>query len=930
MSDGNLRFKCRPPVSMNITCGKSYSESKIRNMIANVVYGYSLPDSGTPASANGSLENVLAMAPPPSAKLGRRQSRKNEGPDVGTERLQQLRDIQEREQQQHREFGRENSMNPEHQQSYEEMNINGGHPHPVDDRTQGFAARRSSEQLQYRRASAVGDESMMMDYGEASMPPPSNHLQVLGTPPMESKDSHLYRSQSVYGNRSMSQSGSSSSLNSAIRKGVQKLHHSHSHPNIGQQRQQQFLEQQELQGREDRGIISGHGYPPQQQQQLQLQRQALRRESAQCHGSIQGRTETSERRFSHPAALQSAGRFLPSSSNAHSLSRRSSPGYEPRHQILEKVNIPYINQLPETGGQYDEAQYPALQYQRRMSQPHSGNRRPSNQLPPAPPGSHQYDRRASEAETFNYQHCEKHEKSNGSSMRHSANKVPVSPYSPAISHNDGSLAMPPQITKLQNGPLFRTLQPEDKGNYRYAYLRHRELSTSVYYQQPRRDYSNPTDPYAPDSLSAEEADDRTYARMRHIFKRANTGQSLARTSSRPNLYGASMSASKDLDSSMLRNSIKLTCFPNAISPANLTGRSPLSMKTDTPDAMAVNLARSSKIVIEITQSRDLQSFKPSRSSSFSAFENVPSPPIQQAQRSLRHTVSQSNLVARSTTSILGRRRSVSPDGLDLGSAKKRRADSISSSARDGEEGGLNSSASAAEAAAAAVVAAAASAARQQNSARESAVRLINTASPSGGLQIVGLDYLEEKRNESSKEIGLGVQVPSTLGVESPVIEALSVTKAPSYVLLEEQKELGIDYSLFTRVETATWRILIPPNVVASFRSEDFGLTLKPKLGVSTLDAEVAKLTLNKSDDSGEDNTGRAMDIEQVREEGKEIEPTEAKTYDKSITVKDGAVASAPEDQHEPTKDSEQCETIVDEISALKNAMEMEEVELVDE
>ncbi|KAF8933480.1 hypothetical protein BGZ47_010849 [Haplosporangium gracile] len=38
MSDGNLRSKCLPPVSMSLICNKSYSESKIRNMIVGVVY----------------------------------------------------------------------------------------------------------------------------------------------------------------------------------------------------------------------------------------------------------------------------------------------------------------------------------------------------------------------------------------------------------------------------------------------------------------------------------------------------------------------------------------------------------------------------------------------------------------------------------------------------------------------------------------------------------------------------------------------------------------------------------------------------------------------------------------------------------------------------------------------------------------------------
>ncbi|KAF9360644.1 hypothetical protein BGX26_008321 [Mortierella sp. AD094] len=910
MSDGNLRFKCRPPVSMNITCGKSYSESKIRNMIANVVYGYNLPDSGTPTSANGSSENVLAMAPPPSAKPSRRQSRKNEDSDISAERLLQL-------QQQRREFGRENSISSELQQSYEEMNINGGHPHPVDDRhsqherMQGFTSRRSSEQIQYRRASAVGDESMMMDYDESSMPP-SNHLRVPGAPSLESGDPRPYRPQPAFGNRPIAPSTSSTSLNSAIREGGQKLHHSHSHPNIGQHRHQQFSEQQEIQHREHRGSIGSHGYPPQQQRHLQ--RQVLRRESAQCHGNVQVRAETSERRFSHPAALQSSGlsKFLPALNDTHSSSRRSSPGDESQIQIVGKVNTPQIGSLPGPTGQYDDANSPASQYERRMSQPYTNDQRSYNRLPPPHLGSHYYDRRASEAETFSYQHREKHEKLNSSVMRYSANKMPSSPYSPIISHSDGATP-----THQNASPLFRAPQPESNGGQRHAYLRHQEPSNSVYYQQPRRDDLDPSDSYAPESLSAEEADDRSFARMRHDYKRVNTGRSLTRTSSHPNLYGASMSSSKDINSVMPRNAIKLTCFPNATAPANLTGKVPSSTDLDTSDAVAVKLAQSSKIIIEITQPRDLQAFKPSRSSSFSAFENVPSPLNQQTQRSLRHTASQPNLLARSSTSVLGRRRSVSPDGLDFGSSKKRRADSISRSARDDDEAGMSSSAAAAEAAAAAVVAAAASAARQQGSANDAVARLADSASPSGRLQIVGLDYSGDRRSETSKEIGLGVQVPSTLGdrgeqeraVDSPVIDALGVAGASSYVPLEEQKELGIDYSLFTRVETAAWRILIPPNVVASFRSEDFGLTLKPKLSCSNLDAEVAKLSLNREEDEddSEDNAESAADVKSNEGEGG---PIVTKSRDEDMAAEDEAIMGyAP---------------------ASKDAMETEEDELVDE
>ncbi|KAF9433145.1 hypothetical protein BGZ76_009833 [Entomortierella beljakovae] len=914
MSDGNLRFKCRPPVSMNITCGKSYSESKIRNMIANVVYGNNLPEAGTPTSANGSSENILAMAPPSSIKSARRQSRKNDDHEV--ERLQQMRE------EQHREY-QENSMGQEHQQSYEEMNINGGHPHPVDDRRilhdriQGMSSRRPSEQVQYRRPSTVGDDSMMMDYDD-SMPPPQGHHQHPGTPPMDSDDPRLYRSQSMFGARSATPSGQLSTLNSAVRKGTQKLHHSQSHPNIGQQRQQQLLEQQEFQHREHHGSVGNHGYPPPQQRLLQ--RQVLRRESAQYQGNMHDRPEAAERRFSHPAALQSSssGRFLSAASDAHPSSRRSSPGHESQHQASGKPTTPQVGSL--LGGQFEEAGSPASQYQRRMSQPHPSDQRSYNQPPPPPHGPHQYDRRVSDAEAFSYQR-DKHDRPNGNGVRH-LSKALISPYSPVMSHNDGSLPTPPQPMKTQHGhssPQFRT--PQHDASYRHAYLRQGD-STPNYYQQPRRDDGD-SDPYAPESLSAEEGDERTFARMRNSYKKVNLGQPLTRTSSHPNLYGSSLSSSKELSSSIPRNAIKLTCFPNINSSENATHMIPTSTSLNTSDAVAMKLAQSSKVVIEITQPRDLQAFKPTRSSSFSVFESVPGPLNKQVQRPLRHAASQPNLLARSASSVLGRRRSVSPDGLAFGSSKKRRADSVTGSTRDDDETPMSSSSvTAAEAAAAAVVAAAASAARQQNSTR---------ASPSEGLQIVGLDYSEDKRNE--KEIGLGVQVPSNYddreqdsAVDSPTIEALGVAKASSYVPLEEQKELGIDYSLFTRVETAAWRILIPPNVVASFRSEDFGLTLKPKVEATTLDADVAKLSLDRVGDESDDSNEEAMDVEQDQRMEDKVKSMEIKDCGDATTLE----FHHQESQSEPAIDGNSSERISEKTSTPKNAMETEEDELVDE
>ncbi|KAF8979988.1 hypothetical protein BGZ46_004781 [Entomortierella lignicola] len=891
MSDGNLRFKCRPPVSMSITCGKSYSESKIRNMIAGVVYGY-VPDSGTSPSANGSSENVLAMAPPPSAKSARRQSRKNEDPTISTERIQQLREGQEREQL-HGEFGHESPMNLELQKSYEEMSINGDHPYPVDDRrsphdrTQGYTNRRSSEQPQYRRASIVGGESMTIDYDDSSMLPPSNHLQLPGTPPLENDDLRSYPPHATYGGRPIAPSRSFNSLNSATRKGDKKLQHSHSHPNIGQQ----FLDQQDMQQREHRGSIGAQGYPL--YQQPHLQRQVLRRESAQYHGSIQVRSENLERRFSHPAALQSSG-------------------HEFEHQATGKPNTPQLGSLQGSGGQYYETVSSAPQYQRRMSQPYANDQRTYNKLPPPPPGSHHYERRVSETEVFNYQHREKHEKFNGSAMRKSDNKMPVSPFS-LTSHNDGS--MPNALHTIRDS------QQENNEGHRHAYPRHYEPSN--YYQQPRRDDMDPLDPHQHEALSSEETEYHSYSRIRDEYKRGNPGHSLTRANSHPDLYGASLSNSKDL---MPRNSIKLTCFPNVTSPTNLTGKPPMSTDLDSSDAVAVKLSQSSKVIIEITQPHNLQAFKPSRSSSFSAFEDVPDPLNHQTQRTLRHTVSQPNLLSRSSNSVLGRRRSVSPDGHDFGSSKKRRADSVISSPHGDEDSmsGMNSSTAAAEAAAAAVVAAAASAARQQSS----TPRLNNAVSPSEGPQILGMDCTEDERYETSKEIGLGVQVPSTHGerkghehaLEPANIEALGVARASSFVPLDEQKELGIDYSLFTRVETAAWRILIPPNVVASFRSEDFGLTLKPKLDSLAIEADVANLSLGRDDNDDKIESVTGVELSEMKN-------TEAMSYDEEMTADDGAMPDVNDHQSEAVNNSREA---VNEIPSSKGAIETEKDELASE
>ncbi|KAF9941563.1 hypothetical protein BGZ67_004630 [Mortierella alpina] len=825
MSDGNLRFKCRPPVSMSLICNKSYSESKIRNMIAGVVYGHSLPDSGTPTSASSSgpsSDNVLALAPPPSTvpRQSRRPLHKHEEQE---DRDRKMLLLQEREM-------------AEHQQSFEEMNINGGHHHPLDDRRMSLAPSRrgSVQQHLIRHPSLTGPNSPLMDGDSSGMLQPSNQLQVPGSPLLEGEDSRRYR---PYGNRSMAPAGASSHPLG------KKLHHSHSHPNIGQHRHQQYLEQQE-QLREHR---SNSGYSPQAQQyhthqQNQLQRQILRRESTHYHGSQHhARPDAfTDRRFSHPAALQP----LPSSSSKHlpvgmndsalspamSSSSRSSPGRESQHQSSPgEAGTPQMGLIPGPGGRYEEVGNTASYYQRRMSQPHPTSQvRSVSQLPPPPPGSsaHYYDQRASDVEDLNGHLREKYEKLHASTMRHQDSKSKQQIMcSPRMPYNQSST---PQSVRMPGSDSMRYSHSQSAGSDQGGRNMHQgqQASSGIYYQQPSTDLSHR-------ELSPDEAEDRSYARVRQSFQRGGHDHSLIRSSSNPNLYSASMSSaasSKDLNSVLPRNTIKLTCFPNAASPTNLADTPPSTVALDTSNALALQLSKSSKVVIEITQPRGVQAFEHSpHASMVTAFSQTPGPLV----RSIRHSASHPNLLVRSASSILGRRRSASPDEDEYdnyGASKKRRAEPLLS-VRVDDEGDCTSpmtsasaSAAAAEAAAAAVVAAAASAARRHNSNKEAC---LNTPAP-GGLQIVGVDFSGNKA-DGHKEIGLGVQVPNCGSITSPALEALDVAKASSYTALEDQKELGIDYSQFTRVETAGWRILIPPNVVASFRSEDFGLVLKPKV-----------------------------------------------------------------------------------------------------
>lgn len=303
-----------------------------------------------------------------------------------------------------------------------------------------------------------------------------------------------------------------------------------------------------------------------------------------------------------------------------------------------------------------------------------------------------------------------------------------------------------------------------------------------------------------------------YARMRGSVKHP------VNTHPGNHLYsvGSSSLGPKDLDSVLPKNTIKLTCFPRSVKtqpePPTFS-----SSSLETTDAMALNLDQHAKLVIEISQPRVLQSFRSLTSLRSSSSGTQP------RDRVIRHAISQPNLLQRSSSSVLGLRRSASPDSMSFGSSKKRRADSVCGGGRDMDDMStkMTSSSSVAATAAAAVVAAAAA----------SAAASSNSSSSGSNLQLIGTDY------SSTKEpLGLGL---SSSASSSPAIEALAVARASSYVPLEEQKELGIDYSLFTRVETAGWRILIPPNVTAAFRSEDFGLVLKPKGGEGVEVEEVA-------------------------------------------------------------------------------------------
>ncbi|KAF9350046.1 hypothetical protein BGX34_001443 [Mortierella sp. NVP85] len=879
MSDGNLRFKCRPPVSMSLICNKSYSESKIRSMIAGVVYGHTLPDSST-AQITGTNpgDNVLALAPPPTTKSSRRTSTKNDSsPRIGCEttpeRMQRLDEDQDGERDD--EGTLYHSMDPPPTKY-------GAQQH------QGSPGRRSSIQ---RRGSTTGDEPTMMEYDDhvAPMHPPnhSSHLQVPGTPPLDTEDSR-YRPRLGYG-RAVTPTGTMQQPPQAPGRQLHKLHHSHSHPNIGQVRHQQFLEQQE---REQRGV-SGMGYP--QQQQRPAPRPMARRDSSQYLGGV-------ERRSSHPSPVMNpAGPKYEVLSPALSSPPRSSPGHESIHQPhgTAPSHEPATTPTPRAhhgSSRYDENSNAAGYFQRRMSQPQSfGSGGGHAGLPPPLPSplSYPYDRRTSEAEEYPQMHREKYERLNANTMLTPSSTLgpsrtpkmrtyypPGSPNSSAETRQHPLDAVDPadDATSRQSAGAMKpsssvpspwmsvqgASQPSSASGphhpsaepMRYSHsmpmhshrppLRHHYSSSHLYYHSHRGEDREQFDAENDRDVSPDyqDIDGDGRARMRpHGIKRKSVGQSLGRSISNQNLYSTNLqhqhqyqqyhhsfqrdghhtTEPRDLNSAMPRSSLKLTYVPNGSSSESpssckATG-SPVTTELDTSEAMAMQLNESSRIVIEIRQPRTSQSYNSSTNVQVKDGSNKDAVGCSTASgqgrdlsRSMKmhRSISHPNLqLSRSSSSMLGYRASPSPEGRsedrdDFGgpTAKKRKADtdSVPTPGNHIEEVSYNSS-----------------------STDEPSV------APSPAIQVIGVDYLAKSDEASKDGVGLGLsnQSVKTL-VYSPSADALRVAKGSSYTLLGNQKEAGIDYSLFTRVETAGWRILIPPNVVASFRSDDFGLMLKPK------------------------------------------------------------------------------------------------------
>ncbi|KAF9965833.1 hypothetical protein BGZ70_004007 [Mortierella alpina] len=931
MSDGNLRFKCRPPVSMSLICNKSYSESKIRNMIAGVVYGHSLPDSATPNSAASPGDNVLALAPPPNVtnKGPRRASTKPEnsprlGSDMGApERLQRLQEDQEfRPHDQGRDPSREGSFHMERDSEGSHLSEARRQSHPYM-HPQGLGRRASVQQL--RRPSLAGDDSMGMEYEDTSAHGHhhgGSHLQVPGTPPLENEDPRGYRSRPSFGGhtaRSVTPTPvhphPSHQAQPGGRQGGQKLHHSHSHPNIGQVRQQ-YLEQQERE-RDHRGGSNNIGYSGSQQQQQQrpLQRQIVRRESTQYLGSA------AERRSSQPSPVP--GSKYHSSNEALSPALSSaSPRPSPGREI-----IMHHDQQPGTPsslrGRYDESSNATGYFQRRMSQPHtshSGAYSGHAGLPPPLPSplSHPYDRRASEAEEYTQMHREKYEKLNASTLlapgssassagqrhpshaqhrqhrpHHPVLPPPGSPNGherqhpmdgPDPAEDPSRLALTPPMRSSHlvqghspstssapwsNGASERQGTPPHQGlptpqaePMRYSHslpmggphrppLRQHQSSSNLYYQTPRPENHNTFDTDNDRELSPDyhvDSDGRPVAKMRPLgLKRKSLGPAMRRSNSSQNLYSTSQQQQglshhqqqqqeyHHHHSHYSPNNIKLTCFPKNPSknPSSATVQT-----LETSQATAMQVSHSSKIVIEIRQPRSLQSYASATNLreqlKRSASDDDETHAVHAHGRTLHRATSHPNLsLAHSPSSVLGHRRSASPDEMDFGASKKRRADTEVVAAGDKDEDGRVTCKTAAS------------------------VATVKGEGLGSAVQVFGMDYLARSGAEScaNKVEGLGLGLG--LAATSPDVEALGVAKASSYVVLEDQKEMGIDYSLFTRVETAGWRILIPPNVVASFRSEDFGLMLKPK-GLE----EVEELD---GQDSGHEEEGAMESEEKVNE-----------------------------------------------------------------
>lgn len=516
--DGNLRFKCRPPVSMSLICNKSYSESKIRNMISGVVYGYTLPDSGTPTSTTDrSKSNVLAFPPPPmpATKSSRRASQKPidmSSQHTGGERLDQ-------------EDSRDQQMlEQDHRQRLQQQH------HRQED-----MRRASVQQSQFRRPSAIGgDDSPMMDYDDSTMLPPlgrPNRLQVPGTPPLD--DESLARSHSAY---SLNRGGPS--LSSSARQ-PQKLHHSRSHPNIGQQRQQQYMDHQDQISGEHRGSIGGYKSSPQGHSYPHPVRpQAIRRESAPY--------SSTERRFSYPTQRSSSStgsKFLPvghtdeALSPALSSSSRSSPGREPVLQPSsssgpmgdhDNPGTPSMGALPQ--GYYDN-KGSSSPYQRRMSQPHPGNQSrgsgssPYTQLPGFSGTSSvnkqqplHYDRRGSEIDEYHYLHREKYEKLNANTLKQYKSRVPYGQESPFMPPSASALHQSPQF---ENSSLsvFSSSMPavNNRASGGYSPLNsYSPLPQGVrqppqsYQSTSRRDYAE-SDTYAPDDQTEDSESRKSHA-----------------------------------------------------------------------------------------------------------------------------------------------------------------------------------------------------------------------------------------------------------------------------------------------------------------------------------------------------------------------------------------------------------------------------------